>query len=468
MNVSSGIKDLVLQLHQIEAVKFGSFKLRSGMISPIYIDLRVCVSYPKVLSLVGDMMYEELQKAKATYDLVCGVPYTALPIATAIAVKNDIPMVVRRKEAKNYGTRKIIEGHYKKGQTCLVIEDLVTTGGSVCETVVELVKEGLVVRDVAVLVDREQGARADLLAKGFTLHSVLTITQLVDILHSSNILDKAMVNTIHDFLKNNTIAPQAVVKVEKLPFSERSKSCKNPIATKLYDIMQEKKSNLAVAVDLKSKSSILDLASQVGDHICLLKTHADIIEDFDDDFVAKLRELAAKHKFLIFEDRKFADIGSVAQSQLTGGIHRISSWANIVTVHAVAGAASVDALKEKGVAVLLIAEMSSEGTLATGDYTQAVLQIGEKYKDTVIGFISTKRFDPVDASLLFCTPGVQFNEKGDGLGQQYQAPSDVVGTKFSDVIIVGRGIYLSQDPKAEAIKYQQAAWASYLERTSQK
>lgn len=64
-------------------------------------------------------------------------------------------------------------------------------------------------------------------------------------------MDQTMVDTIHNFLKNNTIAPQEVVKVEKLPFAERSKTCKNQIASKLYDIMQSKKSNLAVAVDLK-------------------------------------------------------------------------------------------------------------------------------------------------------------------------------------------------------------------------
>lgn len=459
------IKELVLQLHKIEAVKFGSFKLRSGMISPIYIDLRVCVSYPKVLSLIGEMMFAELQKANASYDLVCGVPYTALPIATAIALSHDIPMVVRRKEAKSYGTRKIIEGHYKKGQTCLVIEDLVTTGGSVCETVVELAKEELVVKDVVVLVDRQQGAREDLATKGFRLHAVLTISQLVQVLHEEKVLDDAMVSTIHNFLKNNTIAPTEVVKVEKCTYAERMKTCQNQVGTKLCEIMSQKKTNLVVAADLKSKAAVLELAAAVGDHICMIKTHADIIEDFDLDFTTKLTELATKHNFLIFEDRKVADIGSVAQSQTLGGVHHISSWAHVITVHAVAGAASVEALKGKGVAVLLVAEMSSEGTLATGDYTQAVIQIGEKHKDTVIGYITQKRYE-ADPSLLFCTPGVQFSTGGDGLGQQYSTPNAVVASRMSDVIIVGRGIYGASDPKGEAQKYQKEGWASYEARTS--
>lgn len=457
------IRDLVLQLHKIEAVKFGSFKLRSGMISPIYIDLRVCVSYPKVLGLIGDMMMTKLKESNAQYDLVCGVPYTALPIATAMALKYDIPMVVRRKEAKSYGTRKMIEGHYTKGQNCLVIEDLVTTGGSVCETAVELDKEGLVVKEVVVLIDRQQGAREALAAKGFRLHSVFTISELVEILKEEKVLDQTLVDTIYSFLKNNNIAPQEVVKTENLSFAERNNVCKNSIGNRLYEIMSTKKTNLAVAADLKNKAGVLALADSIGAHICMLKTHADIMDDFDLDFAVKLKDLSKKHNFLIFEDRKVADIGSVAQSQITGGVHHISSWADVITVHAVAGAASVEALQDKGVAVLLIAEMSSAGTLATGDYTQAVLQIGEKYKDTVIGFISTKRLE-ADSSLLFCTPGVQFNIGGDGLGQQYQVPSEVIGTKKSDIIIVGRGIYGAADPKAEAAKYQEAAWNSYEER----
>lgn len=96
--VDAKIKSLVLSLFEIEAIKFGDFTLKSGIKSPIYLDLRVIVSFPKILAAVAEQMYAIVTKAGVEFDIICGVPYTALPIATVMSIKNDIGMVMKRKE----------------------------------------------------------------------------------------------------------------------------------------------------------------------------------------------------------------------------------------------------------------------------------------------------------------------------------------------------------------------------------
>ena len=172
------MNDIATELFDIGAVRFGSFKLKSGMLSPFYIDLRLLVSYPPLLAAVGNMIWQKIVHLQC--DLLCGVPYTALTIATAISLQANVPMVMRRKEVKEYGTRKCIEGAFKRGDCCVVIEDLVTSGLSVLETVEPLRLENIVVKDVAVLIDREQGADQNLIEKGITLHSVMTISELLE------------------------------------------------------------------------------------------------------------------------------------------------------------------------------------------------------------------------------------------------------------------------------------------------
>lgn len=194
------MKDMIEKLYEINAVKFGNFTLKSGVQSPIYIDLRLIVSYPTLLQSVANAITEKT--VRCNYDLLCGVPYTALPIATAISLKQNIPMVMRRKEIKDYGTKKVIEGAYQKNQICLIVEDLITSGASIMETIAPLQHEGLIVKDIAVLIDREQGGKTKLETAGYNLHSVLSITEILDVLHAKGSLCDATKKQVLNFVFN--------------------------------------------------------------------------------------------------------------------------------------------------------------------------------------------------------------------------------------------------------------------------
>lgn len=182
----SPLENLVLQLHEIGAVRFGKFKLASGKKTTVYLDLRVLVSFPQVLAQVATVYHTFLERLGLKFDLLTAPPMAGLPIGTALCLEMDRPLIYPRKVAKDYGTGKVIEGVWSIGQKVLVIDDVITSGGSIVETVAVLKAAGLVVTDAVVLIDREQGGKEMLAAEGYHLYAVMTLRYILSVLRDND------------------------------------------------------------------------------------------------------------------------------------------------------------------------------------------------------------------------------------------------------------------------------------------
>jgi uridine monophosphate synthetase len=182
-------------------IKFGQFTLKSGLKSPIYIDLRQIISRPKLLADIAQAYLPILSNLH--FSRIAGLPYAAIPIATAISLAGNYPMIYPRKDVKTYGTKAEIEGEYHAGETVLVIDDLATTGGSKFEAIEKLTAVGLVVKDVVVLVDRQSGAKESLGQAGYSMHAVLTISDLLNYWGKTGKVERNKIEATRKFLMEN-------------------------------------------------------------------------------------------------------------------------------------------------------------------------------------------------------------------------------------------------------------------------
>lgn len=160
------------------AVKFGDFTLTSGAKSKFYIDVKAASTDPATLRIVAHAM-AQLAAKHGPFDAVAGMELGAVPLATAVSLESDLPLLIIRKAERTHGTGKRIEGRQVRGQRVLVVEDVTTSGGSTVEAVKVLREAGAKVDFACVVVDRESGAVEALKAVDVALHPLATVSQLV-------------------------------------------------------------------------------------------------------------------------------------------------------------------------------------------------------------------------------------------------------------------------------------------------
>ncbi len=259
-------------------------------------------------------------------------------------------------------------------------------------------------------------------------------------------------------------------------WGERWINCDQPIARKYMETVCVKQSLVVLAADKRTMGELNQLIEEVGDYIVALKTHVDLVDDWNKeewgDFVLKAKEKG----LLIFEDRKHGDIGKIARDQM-GGIYDSQSWADLVTAHLISGPSVLDGMKEAWDSVgraggaLILAQMSSEGNLLEmPGYTDAVIKIGKNHP-ICFGFIGNgsrpnelnELRSKVGESKMIWTPGINLNPNEAKLGQRYGNPEDAI-LAGSDAIIIGSGIHNSKNPKEMAKKYAEISWNSLLKR----
>ncbi len=472
-------KRFIKDLYGIGAVKFGNFTLKSGISSPFYLDLRRVISHPGLHALMCELLTE--RAAELSFDAVMGIPYTALPSAAVIAQKLQKTLMMLRKEVKTYGAGGRIVGDPDIKGRCLIIDDLITTGGSKFETAESLKAEGFEVEDILVVIDRSADAGAELEARGLRLHSLISLNDVIETLAEDGSLSAEKADEIRLFTaglgsgEGGKSGRQVNGKAEGRPSVKA-----NGLTEKLLALMNIKQTNLILSLDTEDPEEFFNILESTADKIAMVKTHVDIIRNFNSDFIERLQKLAKTGNFLIFEDRKFADIGNTVNHQFYGGVYHIADWADCVTSHLIAGEGTVKGLFPDGAAsmptdrpqgVFLLARMSSKGNLITEDYTKNVIAAGADNHEVVSGYIGHGR-DLQDIKAykamipdgqLLLMPGVKLKPGSDNLGQQYITVEEAM-KGGADCIIVGRGIIKAESPAEEAEIYRSRAWKVFQER----
>ena len=238
----------------------------------------------------------------------------------------------------------------------------------------------------------------------------------------------------------------------------------HPMKNRLQQIMAFKQSNLCLAADLPTLAEVIELVKQIGQYLCLVKLHADLYPDWSLDRRQQLQKIAEEQNFLLWEDRKFADIRHIVNRQYRDSLYQIDQWAHLVSAHLISGP---DSIADIECGVLVILEMSSQPNLYSPELAKTILSWTQQ-SNQIVGWVcqrSPSRLQLQQANLhrqdyLCVSPGIHLSQTQQ-LDQRFRTPLQAI-TDGIDIMVIGRGIIAADDPIQAVQDYHQEALVYFL------
>lgn len=452
------LKNIVFsKLIHLGIVQYGSFTLKNGTQSNIYMDLRQLVNYPqffKYLTKLLFMQYPQLLETFQTNSLckLIPIPLGGLPFGFHLAAQEGVPLLMIRDKSKDHGLKRMIEGVIEPGDEYYIIEDVITSGKSINDAL-DIISPHLesTYKTIICICNR---SGMETMRDGIPIYSIFKLDEL------------------DGFITSNTPTPKDGI-INYFKYT-------TPFANKLYSLALEKHSNLIISCDFMTNSEILELLAMIGDYIIAVKLHIDILEASSfQTFITELNKLKATMNFLVIEDAKFADIDSIMIEKINHSQLDIKGIADSITIHGISGLSILEGDKLV-IPGIIVAEMSSSNNMISADYSSNIIhhirtcntqqEPSPSPSPLSLGGLVCQDGVPQllePFEILTMSPGINLNItiNSDGQNQRYSMPN-LRNNRLGLFWIVGRGItnYKKQNEKLIDItsEYQRLGWDYFI------